>query len=44
MLDMLSKLFGKNFIGLYREDGLSIFRNYNSHQSDKVQKELTKLF
>ena len=44
MLDMLSKLFGKNSIGLYREDGLSIFRNYNSHQSNKVQKELTKLF
>ena len=44
MLDMLSKLFEKNSIGLYRDDGLSIFRNYNGHQSDKVRKELTKLF
>ena len=44
MLDMLSKLFEKNSIGLYRNDGLSIFRNYNGHQSDKVQKDLTKLF
>ena len=44
MLDMLSKLFEKNSIGLYRDDGLSIFRNYNGHQSDKVRKGLTKLF
>ena len=44
MLDMLSKLFEKNSIGLYRDDGLSIFRNYNGHQSDKVRKDLTKLF
>ena len=44
MLDMLSKLFEKNSIGLYRDDGLSIFRSYNGHQSDKVRKELTKLF
>ena len=44
MLDMLSKLFEKNSIGLYRDDGLSIFRNYNGHQSDKVRNELTKLF
>ena len=31
MLEMLSKLFEKNYIGLYRDDGLSIFRNYNGH-------------
>ena len=43
MLDMLSKLFEKNCIGLHRDDGLSIFRNYNGHQSNKVRKDLTKL-
>ena len=43
MLDMLSKLFEKNSIGLYRDNGLSILRNYNGHQSDKVWKNLTKL-
>ena len=43
MLDMLSKSFEKNSIGLYRDDGLSISRSYNGHQSDKVRKELTKL-
>ena len=31
MLDMLSKLFEKNYIGLYRDDGLSISGNYNGH-------------
>ena len=41
---MLSKLFEKSSIALYREDGLSIFRNYKGHQSDKVRKDLTKLF
>ena len=40
----MSKLFKKNSIGLYRDDGLSIFRNCNSHQSKKVWKDLTKLF
>ena len=44
MLDMLSKLFEKNFIGLYRDGGLSIFRNYNGHQNDKVRKDIMKLF
>ena len=39
MLDILSKLFEKNSIGLYRDDGLSIFRNYNGHQNDKVRKD-----
>ena len=44
MLDMLSKLLEKNSIGLYRDDGRSIFRNYNGHQNDKVGKGLTILF
>ena len=44
ILDMLSKLFKKNSIGLYRDDRLSTFRNYNGHQSDKVRKDLTELF
>ena len=43
MLDKLSKLFEKISVGIYRDDGLSIFKNYNGHQSDKVRKDLTKL-
>ena len=34
----------KKSISLYRDDGLSTFRNYNSHQSNKIRKDLTKLF
>ena len=43
MLVMLSKSFEKNSIGLYRDDGLSVFRNYNRHQNDRVRKGLMKL-
>ena len=41
---MLTKLFQKDSIGLYRDDGLPIFRNYNGHQNNKVRKDLIKLF
>ena len=44
MLDMLSKSFEKYSIGLYRDDGQSIFRNCNGHDNDKVRKDLMKLF
>ena len=36
MLDILNKLFEKNSIGFCRDDGVSCYRNYNGHQSDKV--------
>ena len=36
ILDMMSKLLENNSIGLYRDDGPSIFRNYNVHQNNKV--------
>ena len=44
MLNELSKKFGKDNIGLYRDDGLSVFKNNNGHQNDKVRKEMTDLF
>ena len=43
-LNELSKKFGKDNIGLYRDDGLSGFKNHNSHQNDKVRKEMVDLF
>ena len=43
ILDILSKLFEKNSIGLYRDDGQSISRNYNGHQNYNVSKDLMKL-
>ena len=44
MLNKLSKKFDKDNIGLYRDDGLSVFKNYNGHLNDKVQKEMIDLF
>ena len=44
MLNELSKTFDKDNIGLYRDGGLSTFKNYNGHQNDKVQKEMIDLF
>ena len=38
------KKFGKDNIGLYRDDGLSVFKNHNSYQKDKVRKEMIDLF
>ena len=34
MSNELSKQFVKDNIGLYRDDGLSAFQNYNGHQND----------
>ena len=44
MLNELSKKFDKDNIGLYRDHGLSVFKNYNGHQNDKVWKEMIDLF
>ena len=44
MLNELLKKFDKDNIGLYRDDGLSVFKNHNGHQNDKFQKELIDLF
>ena len=43
ILDILNKLFEKNSIGLYRDDGQLISRNYNGHQNYNVSKDLMKL-
>ena len=44
MLNELSKKFDKDNIGLYRDNGLSVFKNHNGHQNDKVWKEMIDLF
>ena len=43
-LNELSKKFDKENIGLYRDDGLSVFKNHNGHQNDKIWKEMIDLF
>ena len=44
MLNMLGKSSENNYIGLYRDDGLSCFRNYNGHENDKVRKDLIRFY
>ena len=34
----------KNNIGLYRDDGLAIFKNISGPKSEKVKKDIQKLF
>ena len=43
MLNRVSNKLDKDNIGLYRDDGLSFFKNYNGHQSDKFRKEMIDL-
>ena len=43
MLNELSKKFDKDNIGLYREEGLAVFKNHNGHQNDKIRKKMTDL-
>ena len=44
LLNKLAHKFGKNSIGLYRDDGLALFKNINGHRADKVRKEFHQLF
>ena len=44
MLNELPKNFDKDNIGLYRDEGLSVFKNRYGHQNDKVRKEIIDLF
>ena len=38
MLSLLSKKYSSNNIGLYRDDGLSVFRKISGQQAEKKQK------
>ena len=44
LLDLLTKEFGKQNIGLYRDDGLSCFENISGPDSERVKKNLFKIF
>ena len=43
-LNHLGKSFGKDNIGLYRDDGLAIIKNKSARLADKTRKELHKAF
>ena len=42
ILNHLGKSFGKENIGLYRDDGLAIIKNKSARLADKTRKELHK--
>ena len=37
-LNDLANKFDKNIVGLYRDDGLAIFKNINGQGADKIPK------
>ena len=44
ILNHLGKKFGKESIGLYRDDGLAIIKSKSARLADKTRKELHKIF
>ena len=44
LLHQLSEIFGKNNVGLYRDEYLAIFRNTPGLEADKKRKVVTQLF
>ena len=42
MLSLLSKKYSSNNIGLYRDAGLSVFRNISGQQAEKHKKKTKK--
>ena len=44
LLYKLSPKYNKNKIGLYRDDGLAIFKNISGPKSQKIKKNIQKLF
>ena len=43
MLSLLSKKYSSNNIGLYCDDGLSVFRNISGQQAEKHKKIVQKI-
>ena len=44
LLYQLSKNYNKKDIGLYRDDGLAIFKNVSGSKAEKIKKDIQKLF
>ena len=44
LLNNLRNKFVKNSIGLYRDDGLPLFKSINGHCTINIRKEFHKLF
>ena len=44
LLYKLSKLYEKKDIGLYRDDGLAVFKNKSGPESEKIKKSIQAIF
>ena len=44
MLSLLERKYDSKSIGLYRDDGLSIFRNVSGPELEKMKKHIQKIF
>ena len=44
LLDNLSKKYGKNNVGLYRDDGLAPLKSASGPQSERTRKDVTREF
>ena len=44
LLYQLSKKYNEKDIGLYRDDGLAMFKNVSGSKAEKIQKGIQKLF
>ena len=44
LLYQLSKNYNKKHIGLYRDDGLAVFKNVSGSKAEKIKKDIQKLF
>ena len=44
ILNDLANNYGTNNIGLYRDDGLAIFKNTTGPQAERTRKEITRRF
>ena len=44
MLSLIGNKYNRNNIGLYRDDGLAVFKNTSGPQSEKIKKTFQKMF
>ena len=44
ILNLLGEKYGKDRVGLYRDDGLACFENVSGPQAEKIRKDVIKIF
>ena len=44
MLSLIGNIYNRNNIGLYKHDGLAVFKNTSRPQSEKIKKTFQKMF